>query len=380
MPQDITLTVDYHDRNCVIRRLEVAQGREQLLSEVPTSQADLARVLDRARRDAGPGGRVVWIQESTTGWARVQRLVGDRAEFLLANVLQMPLPPKARRRKTDKVDTARLQREYLTGNLPLAHQPPAEWRQLRRLVAYREDLVNRQTAIRNWINRYLAHETWADRTGLWSKAGQRRLRALLSELPRTDRLVLEGKLDELGRLEERLGSLLVEFSSAYGGCPEAKRLDAIAGIGVVSAVSIVARIGPIERFPGAESLIAFAGLAPGVQQSDRTRRDGHIGGGGTDRHLRHYLIEASVWARKLPRYKVTYERVTKRRGSKVGRLVVARMLLRSIYKVLRDGVEFDPTGEAANRSTVAKATPPVAAGKVKGKAKRQVGKEVASAR
>lgn len=386
MSQDITLTVDYHDRNCVIRRLELAQGREQLLAEVPTTRGDLLRVLDRARRDVGPQGRVIWIQESTTGWARVQELIGDRAEFLLANVLQMPLPPKARRRKTDKVDTARIQREYLAGTLPLAHQPPADWRQLRRLVAYRENLVNRQTAIRNWINRYLAHETWADRTGLWSKAGQRRLRTLLSELPRTDRLVIEGKLDELARLEEGLGSLLTEFSSAYSGCPEAKRLDAIAGIGVVSAVSIVARIGPVGRFRNAESLIAFAGLAPGVQQSDRTRRDGHIGGGGTDRHLRHYLIEASVWARGLPRYKAAYDRITRRRGSKIGRLVVARMLLRSIYKVLRDGVEFDPKGDAKEKAAPqvtsakakAKATP--ARARAKAKAKGQVAQEVTSSR
>jgi transposase len=135
---------------------------------------------------------------------------------------------------------------------------------------------------------------------------------------------------------------LKELLAAYHDAPAARRLDAILGIDVVSAVSIVARIGPVERFGGAESLIAFAGLAPGLQQSDRTRRDGRIGGGGTDRHLRHYLIEATVWARKLPRYQATYERVKKRRGSKVGRLVVARMLVRSIYKVLKDGVAFDP--------------------------------------
>ena len=48
-------------------------------------------------------------------------------------------------------------------------------------------------------------------------------------------------------------------------------------------------------------LIAFAGLAPGISESDQTRRDGRIGGGGTDSHLRHYLIEATVWARRLPR-------------------------------------------------------------------------------
>ena len=58
-------------------------------------------------------------------------------------------------------------------------------------------------------------------------------------------------------------------------------------------------------------------------------------------YLRRYVIEATVWARNLPRYKKAYDRITKRRGSKVGRLVVARMMLRSIYKILKARVDFD---------------------------------------
>jgi transposase len=210
MYQDILLTVDYHDQNCVIRRHDRGTGREQVLS-VPTAPQPLEQLVDQACAQAGPQGKVVWVQESTTGWARVQELLGPRTEFLLANVLQMPLPPKARRRKTDKVDTARMQREYLAGTLPLAHQPPAPWRQLRRLVAFRENLVSRRTALRNWINRYLAHETWADRTGLWSAKGQQRLRALLTRLPPMDALVLKAKLDELQRLQEQTQQVEAEL-------------------------------------------------------------------------------------------------------------------------------------------------------------------------
>lgn len=346
MSQDITLTVDYHDRVCVVRRFDHATRREQTFTNVPTTAVHLGELVDRAQSDTGQGGRVVWIQESTTGWARVEKLLAKRVEFQLANVVQMPLPPKARRRKTDKVDTARMQREYLAGNLPLAHQPSAELRQLRRLVAFREDLVNRRTALRNWINRYLAHETWADRTGLWSSKGQRRLRSLVKGLSHTDAVVISQKLEELDRINDQLTIATDELMTAYQSSPEAQRVDAIRGIGVTAAVSIVARIGPVTRFRSAEELIGFAGLAPGVQESDQTRRDGHIGGGGTDKHLRHYLIEATVWARHLPRYRPTYERVTKRRGSKVGRLTVARMLLRSIYKVLKEGVAFDAGARA----------------------------------
>lgn len=352
MSQDISLIVDYHDRACVIRQFDHATRREQLFTEVASSPTSLKEVVDRARSESGPDGRVRWVQESTTGWARVKDLLGESVEFRLANVLQMPLPPKGRRRKTDKIDTARMQREHLAGDLPLAHQPSPECRQLRRLVAFREDLVNRRTALRNWINRYLAHETWIDRAGLWSLKGQRRLRTAMASWPRTDSLVIGQKLEELARIEEQLDKITTEFMTAYANCPEARRVDAIRGIGVTAAVSIVARIGPVERFRTAEQLISFAGLAPGIQESDRTRRSGHIGGGGTDAHLRHYLIEASIWARTLPRYKPAYERIQKRKGAKVGRVVVARMLLRSIYKILKEGVSFD-AGEVKPVSSTA---------------------------
>src|SRR5262249_3877626 len=197
----------------------------------------------------------------------------------------------------------------------------------------------------NWINRYLAHETWDNREGLWSAKGRRRLQTLLATWPPYDRLVVESKLDELDRLTDTLAKVEAALVEHYHRCPDAQRVDSVRGI---SAVSIVARIGSIQRFASAESLIDYAGLAPGIDQSDQTRRNGKIGGGGTDRHLRHYLIEASVWARQIPRYRATYERVAKRRGNKIGRIVVARLLLRGIYKVLRDGVAFEP-GVAAGR-------------------------------
>jgi transposase len=350
MQQGIILSVDYHDRVCVIRWFDPRTGKEMVFSEVPTNSQALLDFVAEARKAAGRR-RVVWIQESTTGWARVKDLLGDRVDFQLANVVQMPLPPKAKRRKTDKTDTARIQREYLSGRLPLAHQFPAWWRQVRRLVAFRENLVARRTALRNWINRYLAHETWFDRTGLWTTAGQRVLQALVQRLSAADAFIVTQKLEELKRIKEQLRATIEQLLVVFQQCPEAQRLDANPGINVVSAVSIVARIGPVERFGSADSLIAYAVLAPGIHESDQTRRDGHIGGGGTDRQLRHYLIEATTWARRAPRYAAAYGRRRRRRGSRVARLVVARMLLRSIYKMLKEGVEFEAEPTAAVSAT-----------------------------
>ena len=343
--KDIVLTVDYHKKNLEIRWLNRATAEERSFRR-PTTRADIEAVVREARAEAEPsGGQVVWIMESTTGWARVKDLIGGRAKFLLCNVLRMPREPKAYRKKTDRTDTARIQREYLNGELPQAYQTPPEVRQLRRLTSTREDLVARRTALRNWISHYLLHETWESTVGLWSARGRARLGKLAASAG-DDRLVLEIKRKELEQLEELLQRVEAEIVQACARSASAQRLDEIKGIGPVAAVSILSRIGPADRFGSAESLVALAGLAPGVHSSDDTRRSGRIGGGGTDKWLRHYLIEATVWARKIPRYRDAYERMVQRRGKKIARIVVGRMLLRSIYKMLKDDIDFDPSARA----------------------------------
>jgi transposase len=338
---DIVLAVDYHDEKLVIRWFDCATGEEKLLKR-QTSRRAIREVVRSAAKEVAPrGGTVWWIMESTTGWVRVKEVVKPPAEFVVANVLQMPLPPKGRRRKTDKIDTRRLLREVLNGRLPTAFEPNRGLREVRRLVSLRESLVSRRTALRNWVNRYLAHETWCSRRGLWSRAGVRQLRAFAAGQSGLDRLTLTVKLDEVEHVEKLIQRTEKAIGEVYRQWPEAQRVQEIYGIGQVAAVSILARIGPVERFANAEELISYAGLAPGVRESMDSRRDGHVGGGGTDKHLRHYLIEASVWARRIPRYRPTYERALARRGKKIARLVVSRLLLRSIEKMLRTGVRFN---------------------------------------
>lgn len=337
--KDIILVVDYHAENLEVRIFNLATGEERR-TNVKTTRGNIQRLVEEAIVEAqASGGRVRWIMESTTGWARVKDLIGSRVQFVLANVLQIPMPPKAYRRKSDKIDTARLLREELNGTLPRSHQPGSWWREVRRVVASREDLVRRQTAIKNWISSLLHHETWEDREGLWSKKGQARLRAL--KLPASDRFVLDLKLDQLEQIGRWIGQVEGQMQQVYDTWPEAQWVDKIRGIGMISSVSILARIGPVERFKSAEELISYAGLAPGHRRSDQVTHTLSIGGGGTDSHLRYLLVEATTWLCQIPRYRPAYERAKRKHGANVARIVVARMFLRSLYKMLRDKVQFN---------------------------------------
>jgi len=114
--QDILVVADYHAETIAFRWFNEAMGEERT-GRFRTTRAGILRQVEAAAREVASGGKVVWIMESTTGWARVRDLIGERARFVLAKVLQMPLPPKARRRKTDTIDTGRI----LT--LPQSFQP-----------------------------------------------------------------------------------------------------------------------------------------------------------------------------------------------------------------------------------------------------------------
>ena len=350
--KDIILVADYHAQNIEYRWFNQATGEERT-GRYPTSQAGIVQQIAQAEKELTPGGRIVWIMESTTGWARVKKLLGERAQFVLANVLQMPLPPKARRRKTDKIDTGRILREYLHGSLPQSFQPSAWWREVRRVVDARQDLVERQTATKNWITSLLHHETWEDRTGLWSENGLARLLAV--ELPSSDAMLVKMKVQRLQELSVHLQQVEARMQEVYDQWPEAQWVDAVRGIGMVTAVSLLAHIGPIERFRNAEDLVSYAGLAPGLHESDGTSRHGRIGGGGTDSHLRYLLIEATRWLCEIPRYRPAYERVTKKRGKKIARIVVARLFLRSLYKMLRSQVRFNATACPSRPAAAAEA-------------------------
>jgi len=346
--KDIILVADYHAENIEFRWFNEASGEERT-GKYPTTRAGILRQLEQAAGELERGGRIVWIMESTTGWARVKELLGERVKFVLANVLQLPLPPKAKRRKTDKIDTGRMLREYLHGSLPRSFQPSAWWREVRRVVDCRQDLVERQTAIKNWIGSLLHHETWEDRANLWSAKGQARLRAM--KLPPSDRALVELKIQQLEQLAKQLEQVEARMQTSYEGWPEAQWVDQVRGIGMVTAVSLLAHIGPIARFATAEDLISYAGLAPGMWQSDGTCHHGRIGGGGTDSHLRYLLIEATTWLCQIPRYRPTYERVLKQRGKKIARIVVARLLLRSIHKMLTAKVRFNPMPRLSPKTT-----------------------------
>ena len=124
--------------------------------------------------------------------------------------------------------------------------------------------------------------------------------------------------------------------------PQAQLLCTMPGIGAYSALLILSEIGDVHRFPDSRHLCSYAGLVPSVHASGGKTRLGRLTKQGSS-WLRWILVELSVHAiNGAPQFWSLYYRVAKKHGHNVGRVAVARALLKTIYAMLKTQAPFRP--------------------------------------
>jgi transposase len=106
------------------------------------------------------------------------------------------------------------------------------------------------------------------------------------------------------------------------------------GLGVLSAMRLLAAIGEITRFPSAKHLVGYAGLGASVHQSGETNRGGRITKEGRS-DLRGVMVEAAwVAVEHHPHWKAQFERLSRRIGKQKAIVAIARKLLVAVWHVL----------------------------------------------
>ena len=129
-------------------------------------------------------------------------------------------------------------------------------------------------------------------------------------------------------------------------------LMTIPGIGERAAVAIISEIGvEMARFPSAKHLAAWAGLAPGNNESAGKRRSGRRRKGNP--HVCSILVEAAfAAARTRSRLGARYHRLHRRFGGRAnpgaGRkaaFAVSHTLIKIIWRVLASGQPYTDLGD-----------------------------------
>ena len=117
--------------------------------------------------------------------------------------------------------------------------------------------------------------TW-DGADINSACAQRFLLSLKTSLPWASREVLANQLEELSLLNELLKRLEPVIEVRASRWPEVALLMTIRGVNVLTAFTIMAVIGRIDRFATADSLVNYAGLSPRQRSSGGKSRNGSI--------------------------------------------------------------------------------------------------------
>lgn len=139
----------------------------------------------------------------------------------------------------------------------------------------------------------------------------------------------------IAKVEREVASLLAKVEP---------NITTVPGISTTTGAQIVAEIGDVKRFKGAASIVKYAGLNSGVDESGMFSAEGVPITKHGSPYLRRSLWLAANRARQYdPKLKAFYDK--KRREGKPHRVAVtavARKLCHVVYAVMRDGEPYDP--------------------------------------
>jgi transposase len=279
----------------------------------------------------------VVLEMSTNTWELVDLLTPLVAKVIVANPLKVRLIATARV-KTDAADTLILARLLAAGLVPEVWVPPPAVRELRALIAHRRRLVANRTQARNRLQGMLhRHNLLPPEGGLFAPAQRTWWTEL--QLDTSERLRVRQDLSLLDSLEPLISEVeaeLVRLSQTAPWAEQVPYLIQLPGMGVLTAMVILAAIGEATRFPSAKQLVGYSGLGASVHASGQTYHTGGITKQGR-RELRHALVEAA-WAAIAhhPHWKSVFTRLSARLGKNKALIAIARKLLVVVWHVLTE--------------------------------------------
>ncbi len=326
--------IDLHKAKSFVTRMD---ERGQILEQVNVPHA--AGALQAYLTALPPDARIA--VEATGHWMWLYELIEERHPDL---VLAHPLKTRAiasARIKTDKIDATTLAHLLRTDLLPAAYIPPRPIRDQREVLRYRASLVRLRTQVKNKLAALVRKTGIQPPTKTAFGVQGRRFLATVPVRP-CYRLALDGYLRQLEHRTTEIRAADQAIADVVAADTQAQLLCTIPGIGAYAALLIRSEIGDIQRFPDSRHLCSYAGLVPSVHASADKTRLGRLTKQGSA-WLRWILVECSVHAiNGAPQFRSLYYRVAKKHGGNVGRVAVARALLKTIYAMLKTQEPFRP--------------------------------------
>jgi len=365
--------IDVHKRQ-VVACLVVPGAGGRLSKETRTfgtMTRDLLALVDWL---VAAGCTHVAMESTGVYWYPLYNLMEGVLEILVVNAQHIKQVPG---RKTDVRDCEWIADLLRHGLLRACFIPARPQRELRELTRYRTTLVRERAAEVNRLQKTLEGaniKLAAVARDIMGVSGRAMLEAMVAgtsdptTLAQLARRQLRGKIPQLEQALagqfgahqrfmvahqlvhiDSLDELITQVSAEIGARLEEQEealvlLDTITGVGRRTAEVLLAEVGAdLRRFPSAGHLAAWAGLAPGNNQSAGKQLSGKTRKGSP--WLRATLVEAAQAVGHTETYLgAQYRRIAARRGRKRAAIAVAHRILVIAYHVLTTREPFRDLG------------------------------------
>jgi len=320
---------------------------------------------------------VTHVAMESTGeyWKPIFNILEDGFKVILVNAQHLSRVPG---RKTDQSDAEWIAKLMQCGLLKASFIPPVGQRELRELTRFRSTFVRERATLINRVQKVLESaniklaSVAADVMGVSGRAmlealiagqaspeqmaelakGRMRdkrpelVKALEGRVKPHHRFVLTELLCQIDSLDETIARFDQEITDYCRPFEEAVVLiDTIPGVARATAEAIVGEIGvDMGRFPSADHLASWAGVAPGNNESAGKRRSGRTRKG--NKPLRSALNQAAHAAAhtKNTYLAAQYHRLAARRGRKKAIMALMHSILVMAYHIIQRNEPYHELG------------------------------------
>ncbi len=292
--------LDVHAETIAVAVAERDGGEVRVLGTIPNREESVRKLVGKlgpagswkACYEAGPTGYVLYWQLTKLGMP---------CEVVAPTLV----PVKAGDRvKTDRRDAERLARGLRAGDLTPVWVPDASHEALRDLVRAREAAKEDQLRARHRLGKFLLRHGRrpSEKMKAWTGRHLDWIRREVKFEEFAQQVVLDEYLEEVHHQGQRIVRLEKAIDEAIEKTSEEMReviaaLQALRGVAKMTAVTIVAEVGQLSRFPSPRQIMGYSGAVASEHSSgERTRRGGITKTGNA--HLRRVLVEAA-WSQRF---------------------------------------------------------------------------------
>lgn len=347
----ISIAMDVHVRNSMVHATG-PDGQVLLKGRVQNRLGDIAAFLAPLEQLAVQSGEAVCCTIENTTNARGMLLLLEQygLEAGLDLKAQAVDPRKMRViaqsvTKCDRLDAAVLN-EMARANLrlPVCWFPDDETFALREHLRARADLVRLRTMCKNRIHAIFHRRCiLTPQAEMFGVRGRQFLAELAPQLDEAGRGLLGRWLSVVEQIDVHLAASekeLTQLSRRERWRASVDLLRTMPGVGLITAMTILAELGDVHRFRSRAGVSNYAGLVPRLRSSNEKSHQGHITRRGPAL-LRAMLVQAAwVSIRTAPGYRAIYDRVAERRRSQVAIVAVARRMLEDAWTMLKRDEPF----------------------------------------